>query len=174
MNKDTHGGTFKNLQEMRDFALKKANDIRKPDFESVDYFYHRWTHASGNLQSWNDEEVGSIEVGDLILYEQKDNHHFYRYGMVAKVFYGTVVTSREVFVAYDLGPAIGMSTRGDATVLIPVNHYSPIQFCKNVRDFDWVRANGDTLSLAMRSLNSEIQLGLANKKINELKSLLKR
>ena len=173
------GGSFKSIQDIREYSIENADRLEKPDYESPEYFYNRWAYAASNSeqnQTWDTQEVPKMEIGELIIHRARNRHNepsFYRYGMVAKICDGTVVSGREIFIAYDLGPAIGMSTNGRA-IPFPVNPYSAIQLCQNVRDNDWLHANNNTFSLALRKLDLEIELTQSKNKISELESLLRR
>jgi hypothetical protein len=181
MDTETPDCTFKSFQDVRDYALRNADKIKKPLYESRDYFYGRWMHEIEKYnenKAWDIEEPPKVEVGDLIVYRQRTMRHFYRYGMVAMVFSGSVVTSREVFTVYDLSPAIVMSTTGESVELLSPNYHQPVLLSNmregTVSDSCWALANRGTLRELVRSLDSEVRLNLANKKIKELEALLKR
>lgn len=180
MAKDTENSTstsIKRLNEIRDFVIENSGNVEKPEYESRNYFYGGWTDREIELvadQTWETEAFVPVKIGDLIIYDPRDGRHFYRYGMVAQIFFGTVVTTREVFVAYDLGPAITLSTGGERVFSLPINQHIPTEFCKEVNSCEWVHASNETFSQVLAKLNYQIALERAKKKIVDIESLLKR
>ena len=166
--------SFSSFAEVRKYVIENADKIATPDYESHDYFCHGWLDENHLQRIGPIEERPALKVGDLIIYESiNDDRCFYRYGIVAKIFLGTVVSNREIFVAYDVGPALVMSTHG-SVVAARVEYYPPIRLCKNIARSEWMHADDTTFSLTQQNLNLQQQVRQAKKKIEELTALLKR
>ena len=164
------------LQSLREYAIQNEPNVKRPDFESTSYFYHRWIRSGlPETNHWTTENIAEIRTGDLILYPVTEADCFYRYGMVAKVFYGTVVTTREVFVVYDLGPAVTMATDGQRAIFSPLSFVLPMKLCKGLTSQDnWIMASRENFELLLGNVDTKIQLRIAKEKMDMLESLLKR